>query len=249
MSIPRPYFRTIRPFADGDYDSYPDYVLHRLFAKSPEHYTRAFLLIQKDIHNLFDYVEPADENLSCYSFRIHELLLRTCVEIEANCKAILVENGYVKNGDLNMSDYKRINVSHKLSTYKSRFPIWSGTHNVRTPFEAWATDSPLDWYQSYNRVKHDRHAEFTNATFENLTNAFCGLHVLLSSQFYTIEFTASDWTRGVESPAKDMLSGIGDYLWIKFPEDWSPEERYAFDWHSIEQEPNPFRSFDYSAVS
>jgi hypothetical protein len=34
-----------------------------------------------------DYVEPADQNLNTYSFRIHELLMRACIEVEANCKA------------------------------------------------------------------------------------------------------------------------------------------------------------------
>ena len=88
MAITRPFFRTCRPFADGEYESeHSAYIRHPLYAKSPEHYTRAFLLIEKDVQTLFDYVEPADQNLHCYSFRIHELLLRTCVEIEANFKA------------------------------------------------------------------------------------------------------------------------------------------------------------------
>lgn len=53
---------------------------------------RAFLLVQKDLQELFDYVEPADKKLCCYSYRIHELLMRTCIEVKANCKAILSEN-------------------------------------------------------------------------------------------------------------------------------------------------------------
>jgi len=98
MAINRPYRRTCRQFVDGTYKG-SLYVKHPSFAQSPEHYVRAFLLILKDFQELFYYVEPADKNLSCYSYRIHALLLRACVEVEANCKAILKENGYSKASD------------------------------------------------------------------------------------------------------------------------------------------------------
>jgi hypothetical protein len=74
-----------------------------------------FLILLKDLQELFDYVEPADKNLSCYSYRIHALSRRACVEVEANCKAILKENGYTKSGDWNMGDYKKIEKTHLLS--------------------------------------------------------------------------------------------------------------------------------------
>jgi hypothetical protein len=248
--INRPYFRTCRQMADGTYadSGQSEYIRHPLFAASPEQYTRGFELLQKDVQTLFDYVEPADANLSCYSFRIHELLLRVCVEVESNCKAILLENGYTKTSDFNMNDYRKIEMSHRLSSYKTRFPIWTGSHATRTPFAAWATSSKLDWYQSYNLVKHDRHAEFQNATFASLTEAFCGLHVLLSAQFHINTFTASDWLLGVESSDKQMQTGIGNYMWIQFPIDWQPEQRYDFDWPTLEKTGMPFQHFDYSKV-
>jgi hypothetical protein len=68
--------------------------MHPKYAQSPEHYVRAFLMILNDLQEILDFVEPADQNLSCYSYRIHALLLRACIEVEANCKAILKENRY-----------------------------------------------------------------------------------------------------------------------------------------------------------
>ena len=93
MPVSRPYRRTCRLFSDGNYSwsGRLAYIRHPKFAKAPEHYIRAFLLLLKDLYDLFDYVEPADNNIDCYSYRIHALLLRACVEVEANCKAILVE--------------------------------------------------------------------------------------------------------------------------------------------------------------
>lgn len=94
MSYSKPFHRNYRGFANVPNSGHSQgaYIVDPNYAESPEHYVRAFLLIQKDLENLFEYVEPADDNLDTYSFRIHELFLRSCIEIEANFKAILKEN-------------------------------------------------------------------------------------------------------------------------------------------------------------
>jgi hypothetical protein len=141
MAIARPFKRTCRQFRDGSYQPHGnhDFIVHPKFAKARQQYVRAFLVIQKDLLEVFDYVEPADENLGCYSYRMHELLMRSCIEIEANCKAILSENGYSRTDDWNMTDYKKLNATHRLSSFQVKFPIWHGNQAVRTPFSSWAT--------------------------------------------------------------------------------------------------------------
>jgi hypothetical protein len=143
MAVTKPFKRTCRQFTDGTYSDSGKwmYVLHSQFAKEPEHFVRSFQIIQKDILEIFDYIEPADTNLKCYSYRIHALLMRTCIEVEANCKAMLEENGHTKAGDL--SDYKKLDKTHHLSAYEVRLPVWRGSQNVRKPFDSWSTGGGL----------------------------------------------------------------------------------------------------------
>lgn len=177
MAVTKPYRRICRQFTNGSYaeGGRSQYIEHPKYAKSPEHYVRAFTLLLKDMQELFDYIEPADANLSCYSFRIHELLLRACVEVEANCKAILTENGYTKSDDMDMADYKKINVSHRLSSYSIKMPYWHGALSIREPFSSWATGGSLPWYKAYNATKHDRHESFHLATFNQMIDAMVDL--------------------------------------------------------------------------
>jgi len=223
-------------------------MIHPKFAQSPEHYVRAFLLLLKDIQELFDYVEPADNNLACYSYRIHALLLRACVEVEANCKAILKENNYRKSGDWNMGDYKKVERTHLLSQYEVEIPNWTGKAALRKPFSAWGSNSTLRWYDAYNTTKHDRHNEFQRATFENLLDAACGLLVLLSSQFATNDFSPGPGCLLLEGPNDGFESGIGGYFRVHFPENFPPELRYDFDWQKLKLEADPFQMFDYATV-
>jgi len=247
MSISRPYRRTCRQFVDGSYPKW-QYITHPKFAQSPDHYVRALLLLLKDLQELFDYVEPADRNLACYSYRIHALLLRACIEVEANCKAILKENGYQKP-KMNIGDYRKIEATHQLASYQVRVPSWSGDQWLRTPFSAWATpNEPLPWYEAYNATKHDRHHSFAAATFEHLLDASCGLLVLLSSQFNTYDFPSGDILLSVGRSNDSFESGIGSFFRVKFPSNWPMEQRYEFNWQELEDEEDPFITFDYTRV-
>jgi len=222
---------------------------HPLFAEAREHFIRAFLLVQKDLQTLFDYIEPSDQNLPCHSFRIHELLLRTCIEIEANCKAVLRENGYTASGDWNMRDYRKLNASHRLSSYEVRIPVWRGNKSQRQPFANWATGKALPWYTAYNATKHDRHESFDQATFQHLTDAVCGLVALLTAQFLHHEFPGKAVTPVGDGRYDGFRMAIGGFFEVKMACDWPPEERYFFNWNELATLSDPFDQFDYSRVS
>ena len=247
MSVNRPYRRTVRQLLDGSYahSGHGRYVQHPLYAKDPEHYVRAFLLIQKDMKDLFDYVEPADQNLTCYSYRIHELLLRSCIEIEANCKAILLENGYKKAGDLRMADYIKIEQSHRLSEFQVKVPAWTGGKGTRRPFAQWAAKGPLPWYKAYNATKHDRHSEFKTATFEAMLDAVCGCLVILSAQFRDHDFSGAADIIVAEGYRDGFEDALGNFLRVGFPTSWPEFERYDFDWRILSEDPDPFDEFPY----
>jgi hypothetical protein len=162
------------------------------------------------------------------------------VEIEANFKAIMIENGYSKAGNLNIKDYEKVNSTHRLSSYKVKLPIWNGDDNIREPFRDWRNNSPLSWYGAYNDTKHDRHSKFENATFGCLVDAVCGLVALLTSQFLDNDFSPSDTLLSVGGPNDGMESAIGGYFRVKYPTDWSDDEKYDFKWQDIKNCDEPF---------
>ena len=247
MPVTRPYKRTVRQFSDGSYSEggRSRYVRHPKFASDPEHYVRAFSIIQKDLLELFDFIEPADVNLSCYSYRVHQLFMRTCIEVEANFKAILIENGYQRAGDLTMNDYRKCEQSHNLSTYQIKFPVWNGSQHTWKPYSPWSSGKSLAWYQAYNAAKHDRHGNFLKANFSNLLYAVAGLVVLLSAQFLNEDFSPSAGFLALRGSRDGLEDAIGGYFRVKFPVNWPTADRYDFTWPSIESDPDPFQNYPY----
>jgi hypothetical protein len=234
------------------------YLLHPKYAKDPWHYVRAFLLIQQDVLELFSYVEPSDTNLRTYSHRIQQLLMRSCVEIEANFTAIFLDNEYSKatsGQNLNIGDYKLINLSHRLSAYQVRIPGWKGEYGIRQPFAPWLSGCVLPWYKDYNKSKHNRHENFHLATFGSMIDAFCGLNILLSAQFMDEEYGPGSKSLSISGASytyeggDEMEPSIGGMLRVKFPVDWPADERYQFTWADISSQDDPFENFNYVAHS
>lgn len=250
MSIDKPYYRNYRPCVDGPNAGYNScaYIEDPEYSKAPRNYIRSFMLLQDDIKHLFEYIEPADINLNTYSYRIHELFIRACIEIEANFKAILRENSYTKSESRwNISDYKLINRTHHLDAYQIGFPIWDGDHRWIIPFNEWRENNSLSWYSAYNQCKHNRHDKRQLANLKNLLYAYTALFALLSSQFYTESFEPGLISVGY-APENCEETGIGDYLIINFPNNWTDEEKYNFDWTVLKEERNRFHKINYDEL-
>ena len=260
MSFNKPFHRNYRGFIESPNSGYSQwaYIVDRDYAQAPEHYVRAFLIIQNDLQKLFEFIEPSNQNLNTYSYRIHELFMRTCIEIEANFKAILRENTFNPTDNKanirpekrwNIHDYWKVNQTHHLSSYKIYLPIWDGNNSAFQPFKQWKNSSELFWYQAYNHSKHDRQNNFKEANLENLINSITALLILLSSQFGTQDFSPSITTRSVNTDSYYFTKpALGNYFHIDFPKDWSDDEKYDFNWTQLKMQPDRFEKIDYNKI-
>jgi hypothetical protein len=255
MSIGKPFYRTIRPYVDGYYGDNVnlmfrslDYIKDKRFSEDGKKYISAFLLLERDIHAMFESVMPTDKNKETYSYRLFELILRTCTQVESNFRAILRDNQYTikDEKDWNMNDYSKIEKSHFLSEYTVEMPFWYGELATRQPYKNWGDKlGVLDWYQKYNGIKHNMGKNISDSTLDILCEAYCGLAVLISSQFYTDDFSLVTYLVRTTTTDNGFTLGIGGNLLIKFPN--VPEDsRYDFIWYYLEKEENPFQKFNYN---
>lgn len=260
MSHLKPFHRNYRAMVERPNSGYSSwaYIVDREYSKTPHHYVRAFILIQNDLQRLFEYVEPSDTNLKTYSYRIHELFMRACIEIEANFKAILTENFFNpkdKKGNFRsekswtIQDYWIINKTHHLSAYKVFITTWEGESSIFNPFKNWDSQVNLFWYQAYNKSKHDRQLQFKEASFSNLLNSIAALLILLSSQFRTETF--SPGSSSLELTIDNYHNtepALGNFFHIEFPSNWKDEEKYDFDWSILKNQPQRFEKINYDQI-
>ena len=258
MQLNKPFHRTYRPVKDGQNSGYSSkaYIVDHDYAKNPLQYTRGFLMIQKELRDLFEFIEPADRNLNTYSYKIQQLLIRTCIEIESNFKAILKENIYKpknKEGKIieekywKMQNFGIINKTHHLDEYTVRLPYWNGDENSFRPFFNWSKKNNfnLKWYDAYNACKHNREENFEQASLRNLLNAITGLLVVLSSQLYTEDFSLKNESLELSTDSYYPENfAMGNFFLIEFPK-WDEDEKYDFNWSDLKNCKDRFNKIDY----
>jgi hypothetical protein len=245
MSLAKPFYRTYRPNLQ---DSHNLYMHDSRYIEHPSGLLSAIQVLYKDFERLFEYVEPNDDNKNSYSLRTYELLIRTCIEIESQFKSIMYSNGY--QNPKCMHDYYKVNFTHHLSDYEVLMPIWAGQEHLRRPFFCWRGDSysQLSWYKAYNDVKHSRENNFPLASLYNTTDALCGLLVLLAAQFCDHNFAETEIGCALGfSPLTDGYSStIGTPFRIKFPDNWTEDEKYDFKWNDIKTQSDPYESLTFN---
>lgn len=215
-----------------DFSSHPSYIDKR----ESTSLINAARIIIKDYKDLIDYIEPTNENKFVYSHRIYELLLRTATEFEANCKGILLANGYAIRRHFNIEDYHRLNVLMKLNQYELTTQLWSPEKTI-SPLSEWRLGYSLRWYQAYNNVKHNRYTNFHEATLENLFNGICCLITILAAQF-TKSIGYLDGSGIIMTTDNDNEILISDFA-IKYPL-FTDDEKYEFDWDTLKNDLQPF---------
>lgn len=253
MGIDKPFFRVAR--IENREDTHEGYMLDARYANDRVSLCQAYKLIVNDLEKLFEYVEPCNSNLSVFSHRIYELLLRASTEFENNCKQILLANGYPVNPQhMHITDYYYLEQVYKLSEYEVLFDTWTPSETCLDsyiklkPFEQFNNEKPkLQWYEAYNQVKHNRNKEFfKEASLNNMINAVAALFVILFCQFGINIFTNKRKKDSEEDAG--FIHTEGSIFGIKVPK-WPDKDKYSLnknivitkaEWETI---PDPFRKF------
>ena len=142
------------------------------------------MLIRR-METLFETVEPVGANLKTYGHSIRELLLLACMEVESAWSAVLRDNGYSSRATFSTNDYVKLAAPMLLDAYELSLSSYSGFPSFY-PFKNWDMTKPtqsLDWYDAYNKTKHDRETYLSLATLENVVRAVGAVVVMFNAQF------------------------------------------------------------------
>jgi len=116
--------------------------------------------------------------MACYSVEFARLLLAAGSEVDVLCK-VLCEKHELRVRPINIEGYRTAITARfpgftKLEIQVPRYKL------VRLPWQQWEQDETPNWWRSYNRVKHERHGYFANASLGNALDAMAGLFTLVS---------------------------------------------------------------------
>ncbi|MCY6352850.1 hypothetical protein OXV71_19125 [Bacteroides fragilis] len=145
-----------------------------------------FEIVLDDLINVFKTVAPYQKNKNCFGHNIRNVIILACTEIDAMMQNILKKNKIKPTGKFyTTKDYYKLVEILKLKDYSIRFRRYHDLNEI-TPFKNWnqaRSTKSLAWYDSYNRIKHDREKEFKLANIENAINSVAAYAITLIAQF------------------------------------------------------------------
>ena len=144
---------------------------------------RQFNILQKNLEIIFDFIEPTSLNKQSFSLQLRNIILLSSMEVEVHWQNLLRNNGYTKNR-MTTKDYVKLcefinfNFEFKLAS----FPEFG----LIKPYKNWNVELPtksLEWYNAYNKIKHDRSSNLHLATLEFAITSVSAVLVLLHIRY------------------------------------------------------------------
>jgi hypothetical protein len=178
--------------------------------------------------DIFRVVHGDTRNLEVFGTAIRDIIILACTEVENQWKAVLVANGAATIDDrLSTVDYVRIAGPMKLHDYSVGLSRYPHVSEIR-PFSGWIAASPsksMPWYEAYNKVKHNREVNFSEAKLLHAIEAVAACVVMLAAQF------------GAESLRRHQLPTA---LEFRNRPTWEPEDCYYGPVPDTTWSPQPF---------
>ena len=153
------------------------------------------LLLEKDLADIFEYIEPCPENTDTFGPKTVKLLLAVGAEVDATFKdlAKIVDPscGSATKKRPTIEDHCEMAQMHLQSEFDRVEVQFAGSDLVYEPWSSWWKDDAMvrvangkeapGWWSAYNKVKHRRADSYDKATLGNLLAAFSGLFVVCAS--------------------------------------------------------------------
>lgn len=148
---------------------------------------QSLYLLVSALNDLFLYIEPEGSGLGAYGPKTRELLILACTEVEDVWTRYLRRAGHPEGArGYSTNDYVRLLDPLHLADYEVELVPFSRAPRAR-PFGAWRHTAPtqsLDWYDAYNKTKHDRTMHLSSATL-----ARCVVAVAANVALYCVRFS------------------------------------------------------------
>lgn len=176
-----------------------------------------YLRLEKEFIQSLDYVQFAEDNYSTYSVEYEKQLMSICSEIDNLCKLLC------KEIDSSQSPNKIFEYAQLLCGYDDLVTAnvkFEPTGQNFIPFSDWTNEESPYWWQSYNKVKHER-TKNDNYKKGNLKNVFMSLAALYVLNRYYCKIIATSNVFNEPTPKSQLFIMVGWQSSVSIGNGWA----------------------------
>ncbi|MBU7045429.1 MAG: hypothetical protein HXS54_03250 [Theionarchaea archaeon] len=170
---------------DGSYDEYPNDL-------PPDQLWRWYMEVEGRFNEYCEYVPLKEEHYKVWSLKLASIIIEICSILDSFFK---VGSSWIFNYP-EIESRKFGDEKKKIEADKTNIYIWKNIYDTFYslsekeihviplrksihPFGKWKDGSELEWWKSYNVVKHDRFRELERASLETALFALAGLFLAI----------------------------------------------------------------------
>jgi uncharacterized membrane protein YsdA (DUF1294 family) len=134
-----------------------------------------YLVLEEDLANTSRFVEPKQKDV--FSFEFLKIIILSASEVETTFKHICREITDNKDNPGIIGQYKNIILSKFPNITKATVKVYRTQESI-LPFLEWE-NGRLGWWDTYQKIKHNRGRTFQKATYSNAVSALSALYILI----------------------------------------------------------------------
>ena len=135
---------------------------------------RYFLSLEKEFCDSLRYVEYVESQKNVFSFEFARLLILICSELDVVFKVICNSIDKSIVADSIGKYFSCVNSKYDICSEIVKLDRFS---DIVKPYDAWTENTPPLWWTAQNKVKHERHEQFHQATVHNTIYSLSALFV------------------------------------------------------------------------
>jgi len=168
--------------------------------------------LEENFIQITDYIPLDTDHYHVWSPRLIPLLHSACMEVESLFKQIAQQERFAdvkdvaslkekisKNDPQDYPDMRDYMEFGKILELYNREVHVRETNSFIMPFKEWESNGILAWWDSYNKVKHDRHIEYKEGNVLNVLYALGAVYTLNVEHLHGEKFHDLDILRDFES--------------------------------------------------
>jgi hypothetical protein len=135
------------------------------------------MALEADVENLSRFIDFDPANYSAFSIEMAHLMLAAASEVDVVAK-LVCKKIIAKSKAENITQYRSI-IKKAFPQFCQMKVLMPRYELTLEPWKNWRSNRTPNWWNYYNRVKHERDKYFNQANLENTLNAITGLYVTL----------------------------------------------------------------------
>lgn len=144
-----------------------------------------YISLEKEFKRILENIPLVDEHLGVWSLKIGDALIVLGSVLDSYLKFAITDTSFdflpniadIRNKiETNMGDYREIFENYYNLSIK--FVYIRPLDKRIQPFTNWAQSRSLQWWEAYQKVKHNRFTNKKEATINNLLDGMAGLFLL-----------------------------------------------------------------------